>query len=115
MISSVFSFQENCQSLTIIGKNHFLNVVYRVSFFQKFEPVPVPEKSYGKFYSGDSYIVLNVSTTHLSFLKVSNVPDDVHLVLEIEIRELIQKSSEVWVINYLEKRRSILTLSMTPK
>ncbi|KAI5700119.1 hypothetical protein M8J75_014530 [Diaphorina citri] len=26
---------------------------------EKFEPVPVPEKSYGKFYSGDSYIVLN--------------------------------------------------------
>uniref|UniRef100_A0A8D8U9H9 Gelsolin n=1 Tax=Cacopsylla melanoneura TaxID=428564 RepID=A0A8D8U9H9_9HEMI len=26
---------------------------------EKFEPVPVPEKSYGKFYSGDSYIILN--------------------------------------------------------
>lgn len=30
-------------------------------FLQNFEPVPYPKKDYGKFYTGDSYIVLNVS------------------------------------------------------
>lgn len=32
-----------------------------LSFPQNFEPVPYPKGDYGKFYTGDSYIVLNVS------------------------------------------------------
>lgn len=34
-------------------------------FPQNFEPVPYPKSDYGKFYTGDSYIVLNVSTFEL--------------------------------------------------
>lgn len=30
-------------------------------YFQDFEPVPYPAKYYGKFYEGDSYIILKVS------------------------------------------------------
>ncbi|XP_058829411.1 gelsolin, cytoplasmic isoform X1 [Topomyia yanbarensis] len=30
---------------------------------ENFEPVPVPKKTYGKFYTGDSYIVLNTKVT----------------------------------------------------
>ncbi|XP_055532240.1 gelsolin, cytoplasmic-like isoform X2 [Wyeomyia smithii] len=30
---------------------------------ENFEPVPVPKKTYGKFYTGDSYIVLNTKQT----------------------------------------------------
>lgn len=35
---------------------------------QNFEPVAYPKNDYGKFYEGDSYIVLNVSTKFLSDL-----------------------------------------------
>lgn len=34
--------------------------IVRIISLQNFEPVPVPVKEYGKFYTGDSYIVLNV-------------------------------------------------------
>lgn len=30
------------------------------NFFQNFQPVAYPKKDYGKFYTGDSYIVLYV-------------------------------------------------------
>ena len=33
------------------------------AFLQSFEPVRQPENTYGKFYNGDAYIVLNVSDT----------------------------------------------------
>lgn len=39
---------------------------------QNFEPVPVPPKTYGKFYTGDSYIVLNVSL-HEIFLNFGEI------------------------------------------
>lgn len=28
---------------------------------QNFEPVPYPKNNYGKFFTGDSFIILNVS------------------------------------------------------
>lgn len=31
--------------------------------FQNFSPVPYPNKDFGKFYTGDSYIILNVCTS----------------------------------------------------
>ncbi|XP_061400521.1 gelsolin-like [Musca vetustissima] len=33
---------------------------------ENFEPVPYPKNNYGKFYTGDSFIVLNVSIFKLT-------------------------------------------------
>lgn len=45
---------------------------------QNFAPVPYDKKSYGKFYSGDSYIVLNVSIfgTHSVCTENLNINDN---------------------------------------
>lgn len=40
----------------ILIKSYFNFII-----LQNFEPVPYPKSDYGKFYTGDSYIVLNVS------------------------------------------------------
>lgn len=38
-----------------------------IFFFQNFEPVPYPKKEHGKFYTGDSYIILNVCRLSMNF------------------------------------------------
>lgn len=32
-----------------------------LDFLQNFKPVAYPQEEFGKFYTGDSYIILNVS------------------------------------------------------
>ena len=57
-----------CSSLTKIcctqSSQPFIELlieIFSVSILQNFEPIAYPKKEYGKFYTGDSYIVLNVS------------------------------------------------------
>lgn len=64
-------FQLNWKSWGIRG--HFLQLfnLRKFSFyFQNFQPVAYPKNNYGKFYTGDSYIVLNVSAPFLSSVKL---------------------------------------------
>lgn len=42
---------------------------------QNFEPVPYPKGDYGKFFTGDSYIVLNVSHFNVTISNYNNVTD----------------------------------------
>ena len=44
-----------------------MNITFKVIFlFQKFQVTDWPNEDYGNFYSGDSYIILNVSYKRLS-------------------------------------------------
>ncbi|XP_039432535.1 gelsolin, cytoplasmic isoform X1 [Culex pipiens pallens] len=51
-------------------------LVWRI---ENFEPVPVPPKTYGKFYTGDSYIVLNTKQSKSGVLSW-----DIHFWLGLE-------------------------------
>lgn len=52
---------ETIYSLSTVILLYFLNKPYYcIVFFKDFEPVAYPVNDYGKFYTGDSYIVLNV-------------------------------------------------------
>ncbi|GMH18709.1 hypothetical protein Nepgr_020550 [Nepenthes gracilis] len=52
-------FSEEFSSVVIIGAGQRLgSEIWRIEDFQ---PVPLPKSDYGKFYSGDSYIILQTS------------------------------------------------------
>lgn len=41
-----------------------VSIISNGVIFQSFEPQPVDQKDFGKFYEGDSYVVLHVSTSN---------------------------------------------------
>ena len=51
---------------------HSHNAMTCFSLMQKFEVTDWPEQDYGKFYSGDSYIVLNVSMSGFDDLDLNH-------------------------------------------
>ena len=65
----------------------FINdVLFCFIIWQKFEVTDWPEEDYGKFYSGDSYIILNVSFSDLSFIRKSN---KYHIFVKLHMVNLI--------------------------
>lgn len=48
------------------------NLIIFYLLFQNFEPAPVAANEFGKFYTGDSYIVLKVSNSFCYFTVSSN-------------------------------------------
>jgi hypothetical protein len=60
---------------------------------EKLQAVPVPKESYGKFFTGDSYIILKV----LSFAHVVNVPVPVFRSMRKICSQLHVSSTIVYV------------------
>lgn len=56
-----------------------LDLIVILLFFQNFEPVRYPAKDYGKFYTGDSYIILQTNEN-----KNKDLSWDVHFWLGSE-------------------------------
>jgi len=42
---------------------------------ENFNPVPVPKSSYGKFFTGDSYVILKVSHFEIAYSFMPCYPD----------------------------------------
>uniref|UniRef100_A0A0A9ALJ5 Gelsolin-like domain-containing protein n=1 Tax=Arundo donax TaxID=35708 RepID=A0A0A9ALJ5_ARUDO len=58
---------------------------------EKLQAVPVPKESYGKFFTGDSYIILKITA-----LKNGSFRHDIHYWLGKDTNQLVQLQSRLW-------------------
>lgn len=79
-----FVCKESFCSLTIISGLE----IWRI---ENFRPVPIQKSSYGKFFTGDSYVILKVSDSDIDSTYI-NIPIFVCEIIECNLHFIVPSS-----------------------